>query len=151
MVIIFHIRTCDDGTLVNEKYIVSWKYMKSNRKCVFNVNFEYLPKQVPKPYFSMMLNKHKHMSHFICLLVPDWGEYEIGKQKLILSSISREQPYFSGDCIRWNINRPFNLLQKKVGCIYFSKTFILWIYYRHTFFFYLFNRYVQYVFFLVVY
>jgi hypothetical protein len=36
LVTIFHICTCDDATLVNEKSIVSWKYMKSNKKCVFN-------------------------------------------------------------------------------------------------------------------
>jgi hypothetical protein len=42
LVIIFHICTCDDITLVNERSIVSWKYMKSNKKCVFNVNFQYL-------------------------------------------------------------------------------------------------------------
>jgi hypothetical protein len=41
LVTIFHICTCDDITLVNEKSIVSWKYMKSNKKCVFNVNFQY--------------------------------------------------------------------------------------------------------------
>jgi energy-coupling factor transporter transmembrane protein EcfT len=41
LVVIFHIWTCDDVTLVNEKSIVSWKYMKSNKKCVFDVNFQY--------------------------------------------------------------------------------------------------------------
>jgi hypothetical protein len=40
LVTLFHICTCDDVTLVNEKSIVSWKYMKSNKKCVFNVNFQ---------------------------------------------------------------------------------------------------------------
>jgi 3-hydroxymyristoyl/3-hydroxydecanoyl-(acyl carrier protein) dehydratase len=69
--------------------------MKSNKKCVFNVNFQYLHKQVPTAYFSMMFNIHKHISHLIFLLIPEWGEYEIGKQKIILRSISREQPYFS--------------------------------------------------------
>ena len=39
LVTIFHICTCDDVTLVNGKSIVSWKYMKSNKKCVFNVRF----------------------------------------------------------------------------------------------------------------
>ena len=76
---IFHIYTCDDVTLVNEKSIVSCTYMKSNKKCVFNVNYQYLHKQAPTAYFNMML--------------PEWGEYEIGKKKL--RSISREQPYFS--------------------------------------------------------
>jgi hypothetical protein len=56
--------------------------MKSNKKCVFNVNFQYLRKQIPTKYFSMMFNMHKHISHLICLLVPDWGEYEMGKQKI---------------------------------------------------------------------
>jgi hypothetical protein len=31
LVTIFHICTCNDVTLVNEKSIVSWKYMKSNK------------------------------------------------------------------------------------------------------------------------
>jgi alpha-galactosidase/6-phospho-beta-glucosidase family protein len=31
----------------NEKSIVSWKYMKSHKKCVFNVNFQNNHKQVP--------------------------------------------------------------------------------------------------------
>ena len=43
----------------------------------------------------MMFNIHTHLSHLIVLLVPEWGEYEIGKQISILRSISREQPYFS--------------------------------------------------------
>ena len=63
--------------------------------CVFNVNFQYFHKQVPTGYFSMMFNIHTHLSHLIVLLVPEWGEYEIGKQISILRSISREQPYFS--------------------------------------------------------
>ena len=57
--------------------------MKSNKKCVFNVNFQYNHKQVPTEYFSMMFNIHKHISHLIFLLVPEWGEYEIGKQKIV--------------------------------------------------------------------
>ena len=70
--------------------------MKSNKKCVFNVNFQYLHKQVPTAYFSMMFNIHKHISHLIFLLVPELGEYEIGKRKII----SCEQPYFSDRFIR---------------------------------------------------
>jgi hypothetical protein len=89
LVTIFHICTCDDVTLVNEKSIVSWKYMKSNKKCVFNVNFQYNHKQVPTAYFSMMFNIHKHISHLIFVLVPECGEYEICNQKIILRSISR--------------------------------------------------------------
>jgi hypothetical protein len=49
----FHICTCDDVTLVNEKSIVSGKYMKSNKKCVFNVNFQYIHKQVPTNLFNV--------------------------------------------------------------------------------------------------
>jgi hypothetical protein len=69
--------------------------MKSNKKCEFNINFQYLHKQVPTAYFSMMLNIHKRISHLIVLLVPEWGENEIRMQKIILRSMSREQPYFS--------------------------------------------------------
>jgi hypothetical protein len=32
LVTVFHICTCNDVTLVNEKSIVSWKFMKSNKK-----------------------------------------------------------------------------------------------------------------------
>jgi hypothetical protein len=51
--------------------------MKSNKKCVFNVNFQYNQKQVPTAYYSMMFNMHKHISHLIFVLVPECGEYEI--------------------------------------------------------------------------
>jgi hypothetical protein len=37
--------------------------------------------QVPTAYFSMMFNIHKHISHLIFLLVPEWVEYEIGNNK----------------------------------------------------------------------
>ena len=94
LVTIFHICTWDDVTLVNEKSIVSWKYMKSNKKRVFNVNFQYNHKQVPTANFSMMFNIHKHMSHLIFVLVPECGEYEICNQKIILMSISRQWPFF---------------------------------------------------------
>ena len=69
--------------------------MKSNKKCVFNVNFQYFHKQVPTAYFCMMFNIHKRISHLIVLLVSEWGEHEISKQKIIVRSISREQSYFS--------------------------------------------------------
>ena len=94
LVTIFHMCTCDDVTLVNEKSIVSWKYMKSNKKCVFNVNFQCNHKQVPTAYFSMMFNIHKHISHLIFMLVPECGEYEICNKKIILRSISRQRPFF---------------------------------------------------------
>jgi hypothetical protein len=117
LVTIFHICTCDDVTLVNEKSIVSWKYMKSNKKCVFNVNFQYNHKQVPTAYFSMMFNIHKHISHLIFVLVPDCREYEICNEKIILRSISRQRPFLLTVfiVINRNRNRPFNLNQNKVG------------------------------------
>ena len=68
--------------------------MKSNKKRVFNVNFQYNHKQVPTANFSMMFNIHKHMSHLIFVLVPECGEYEICNQKIILMSISRQWPFF---------------------------------------------------------
>ena len=86
--------------------------MKSNKKCVFNVNFQYNHKQVPTAYFSMMLNTHKHKSHLIFVLVPECGEYEICNQKKILRLISRQRPFSS--VIDKNRNRPFNLIQNKV-------------------------------------
>jgi hypothetical protein len=110
LVTIFHICTCDDVTLVNEKSIVSWKYMKSNKKCVFNVNFQYNHKQVPTAYFSMMFNIHKHISHLIFVLVPECGEYEICN----FSSAAIFYWPFSFVIDR-NRNRPFNLIQNKVG------------------------------------
>ena len=118
LVTIFHICTWDDVTLVNEKSIVSWKYMKSSKKCVFNVNFQYNHKQVPTTYFSMMFNMHKHISHLIFVLVPECGEYEICNQKTILRSISRQRRFFYWEfssVIDRNRNRPFNLIQNKVG------------------------------------
>jgi hypothetical protein len=68
--------------------------MKSNKKCVFNVNFQYNHNQVATAYFSMMFNIHKHISHLIFVLVPECGEYEICIQKIILRSISRQRPFF---------------------------------------------------------
>ena len=53
--------------------------MKSNKKCVFNVNFQYNHKQVPATYFSMMFNIHKHIPHLMFVLVPECGEYAIKK------------------------------------------------------------------------
>ena len=67
--------------------------MKSNKKCVFNVNFQYNHKQVPTTYFSMMFNIHKHISDLIFVLVLECGEYEICNQKIILRSISRQRPF----------------------------------------------------------
>ena len=100
VVTVFHICTSDDVTLVNKKSIVSWKYMKSNKKCVFNVNFQYSHKQVPTAYFNMLFNIHKHISHLIFVLVPECGEYEICNQKIILRSISRQRLFFIDVFIR---------------------------------------------------
>ena len=88
--------------------------MKSNKKCVFNVNFQYNHKQVPTAYFSMMFNIHKHIFHLIFVLVP---EYEICNQKIILRSIARQRPFFIDRFHPQdrNRNRPFNLIQNKVG------------------------------------
>jgi hypothetical protein len=117
LVTIVHICTCDDVTLVNEKSIVSWKYMKSNKKYVFNVNFQNNHKQVPTAYLSMMFNIHKHISHLIFVLIPDCGVYEICNQKIIVRSISRQRPFLLTVfiVINRNRNRPFNLIQNKVG------------------------------------
>ena len=68
--------------------------MKSSKKCVFNVNFQYNHKQVPTAYFSMMFNTHEHISHLIFVFVPECGEYEICNQKIILRSIYRRRPFF---------------------------------------------------------
>jgi hypothetical protein len=75
LVTIFHISTCDDVTLVNEKYIGSWKYMKSKKKCVFNVNFQYNHKQVPTAYFSMMFNIH--ISFNFCVGTRVWRVWNL--------------------------------------------------------------------------
>ena len=68
--------------------------MKFNKKCVFNVTFQYNHKQAPTEYFSMMFNIHKHIFHLIFVLVPECGEYEICNQKIILRLISRQRPFF---------------------------------------------------------
>ena len=114
LVTIFHICTCDDVILVNEKSIVSLKY----KKCVFNVNFQYNHKQVPTAYFSMMFNIHKYISHFIFVLVPECGEYEICNQKIIFKVDFSSAAIFYwpfSSVIDRNRNRPFNLIQNKVG------------------------------------
>ena len=68
--------------------------MKSNKKCAFNVNFQYNHKQVPTAYFSMVFDIHKHISHLLFVLVPGCEEYEICNQRIILRSISRQRPFF---------------------------------------------------------
>ena len=79
--------------IINEMSIASLNYMKSNKKCVFNVNFHYNHKQIQTAYLSMMFNIHQHISHLICVLVPECGEYEICNQKIILRSISRQRQF----------------------------------------------------------
>ena len=117
LVTIFHICTCDDVTLVNEKSIVSWKYMKSNKKCVFNVNFQYSHKQVPTPYYSMMFKIHNtYLIWFLCWYPSvESMKYEIKNNcKVDFSSAAIFYWPFSSVIDR-NRNRPFNLLQNKVG------------------------------------
>ena len=54
-------------TLVNEKSIVSWKYMKSNKKCVFNVNFQHSHKQVPTVILVWcLIYINTYLIHFLC-------------------------------------------------------------------------------------
>ena len=77
LVTIFHICTCDDVTLGNEKSIVLWKYMISNMKCVFNVNFQYNHTQVPTAYYSMMFNIHKHISFNFCVGTQVWRVWNL--------------------------------------------------------------------------
>jgi hypothetical protein len=116
LVTIFHICHCDDVTLVNEKSIVSWKYMKSNKICVFNVNFQYSHKQVPSAYFSMMLNIHKHISH-ICVGTWVWRVWNLqSKNNFKVDFASAAISYWPFSfVIDRNRNRPFNLIQNKVG------------------------------------
>jgi hypothetical protein len=92
--------------------------MKSNKKCVFNVTFQYNHKQVPTSYFSMMFNIHKHISHLIFVLVPECGEYwnlqSKNNFKVDFSSAAIFYWPFSSVIDR-NRNRSFNLIQNKVG------------------------------------
>ena len=90
LVTIFHFCTCDDVTLVNEKSIVSWKYMKSNKKCVFNVNFQ--GTRVWRVWNLQSKNNFK--VDFSSAAIFNW-------------------PFSS--VIDRNRNRPFNLIQNKVG------------------------------------
>ena len=106
LVTIFHICTCDHVTLVNEKSIVSWKYMKSNKKCVFNVNFQYNHKQVPTAYFSMMFNIHQHISHlFFCFGTRVWRVWNMQSKNNFSSAAIFYWPFSS--VIDRNRNRPF--------------------------------------------
>ena len=107
LVTLFHICTWDDVTLVNEKSIVSWKYMKSNKKCVFNVNFQYNHKQVPTPYYSMMLNIHTRVWRI-------WNRQSKNNVKVDFSSAAILHWSISSVIDR-NRNRPFNLIQNKIG------------------------------------
>jgi hypothetical protein len=118
LVTIFHICTCDDVTLVNKKSIVSWKYMKSNKKCVFNVNFQYNHKQLPTAYFSMMLNIHKHISHLLFVLVTRvWRIWNLQSKSNFKIDFSWAEIFYwpFSSVIDRNRNRPFNLIQSKVS------------------------------------
>jgi hypothetical protein len=78
--------------------------MKSNKKCVFNVNFQYNHKQVPTAYFSMMFNIHKHISHLIFVLVPECGEYEKKTRRTqctIRSAVNHLQNLFNVKTVSW--------------------------------------------------
>jgi hypothetical protein len=119
LVTIFHICTCDDVTVVNEKSIVSWKYMKSNKKCVFNVNFQYNHKQVPTAYFSMMFNIHKHIYILInfCVGTRVWRVWNLQSKNNLKVDFSSAAIFYwpFSSVIDRNRNRPFNLIQNKVG------------------------------------
>ena len=114
LVTIFHICTCDNVTLVNEKSIVSWIYMKSNKKCVFNVNFQYNHKQVPTAYFSMF---NIHISFIFCVGTRVWRVWNLQSKnnfKIDFSSAAIFYWPFSSVIDR-NRNRPLYLIQNKVG------------------------------------
>jgi hypothetical protein len=117
LVTIFHICSCDNVTLVNEKSIISWKYMKSNKKCVFNVNFQYNHKQVPTAYFSMMFNKHKHISFNFCVGTRVWRVWNLQSKNNIMVDFSSAVIFYwpFSSIIDRNRNRPLNLIQNKVG------------------------------------
>ena len=91
--------------------------MKSNKKCVFNVNFQYNHKQVPTAYFSVMFNIHKHISHLIFVLVPECGEWNLQSKNNIKVDFSSAAIFYwpFSSIIDRNRNRPFNLVQNKVG------------------------------------
>ena len=117
LVTIFHICTCVDVTLVNEKSIVSWKYMKSNKKCVFNVNSQYNHKQVPTAYFSMMFNIHKHISHLFLCWYPSVESMKSASKNNFKVDFSSAAIFYwpFSSVIDRNRNPPFNLIQNKVG------------------------------------
>ena len=117
LVTIFHICTCDDVTLVNEKSIVSWKYMISNMKCVFNVNFQYNHTQVPTAYYSMMFNIHKHISFNFCVGTQVWRVWNLQSKNNVKVDFSSAAIFYwpFSSVIDRNRNRPFNLIQNKVG------------------------------------
>jgi hypothetical protein len=83
-----------------------------NIKVYFSIVTHEIPLRVRtttrRTHFSMMFNIHKHISHLIFVLVPEFGEYEICNQKIIFY-----WPFSS--VIDRNRNRPFNLIQNNVG------------------------------------
>ena len=111
LVTIFHMCTCDDVTLINEQSIVLWKYMKSNKKCVFNVNFQYNHKQVPTTYFSMMFNIHKHIN--FCVGTRVWRVWNLQSKNYFKVDFSSAAIFYwpFSSVIDINRNRTFNLIQ----------------------------------------
>jgi hypothetical protein len=87
--------------------------MKSNKKCVFNVNFQYNHKQVPTAYFSVMFNIHKHISHLIFVLVPECGEWNLQSKYNIKVDFSSAAIFYwplCKKCIATPLLRLVNLL-----------------------------------------
>jgi hypothetical protein len=97
--------------------IVSWKYMKSNKKCVFNVNFQYNHKQVPTAYFNMMFNIHKHISFNFCVGTRVWRVWNLQLKNNFKVDFSSAAIFYwpFSSVIDRNRNWPFNLIQNKVG------------------------------------
>jgi hypothetical protein len=123
LVTIFHICTCDDVTLVNEKSIVSWKYMKSNKKCVFNVNF--LKRSISISVYygwkrSIKNGRWREIDLKIIFLLqisysPHSGTNTKIKWDMCLCILNIIFYWPFSSVINRNRNRPFNLIQNKVG------------------------------------
>ena len=115
LVSIFHMCTCDDVALINEQSIVSWKYMKSNKKCVFNVNVQYNHKQVPTTYFSMMFNIHKHIN--LCVGTRVWRVWNLQSKNNCKVDFSSPAIFYwpFSSVIDRNRNRP--LISSKIKLV----------------------------------
>jgi hypothetical protein len=77
----------------SDKYYSRSTTTKTTNFILDEIKFQYLHKQVPTKYFSMMFNIYKHISHLLFVFVPECGEYEICNQKIMLRSISRQRPF----------------------------------------------------------